>query len=76
MDFYAEILAKLLRDEGGAGETLRGLAETRCCRALEEIRDVLKDDTLSDPECFQRIERIVCVLEDLGPGGGGRHDFG
>ena len=27
--------------------------------ALEKIRDILNDETLNDPECFRRIERII-----------------
>lgn len=47
-----------------------------CYRALERIQAILKDDSLTDPECFQRIEAIVRVYEDLGGGAGSRHDFG
>ena len=48
---------------------------SKCYQAMERIYQVLSDDTLDDPECFQRIEQIVCVLEEPGIGGGGRHDF-
>lgn len=41
-----------------------------------KIRDILADDTLDDPVCFQRIKAIVSLLEDLGIRRGGRHDFG
>ena len=44
-------------------------------RALLKIRDILADDTLDDSACFARIEAIVSLLEDLGIGCGGRHDF-
>ena len=37
--------------------------------------DELDDETLEDPACFAKIERIVRIYEDLGPGGGSRHDF-
>lgn len=47
-----------------------------CYQALEKIKAVVQDDSLSDGECFMRIEEIVCALEDLGSGGGPRHDFG
>lgn len=47
----------------------------RCCQALKEIRDVLDDGTLNDPDCFRRIEKIVEIYEALGAGGGSRHDF-
>ena len=52
------------------------LMRERCVQALREIREVLDDDGLDDPECFQRIERIVEIYEALGAGGGSRHDFG
>ena len=50
--------------------------EKRCFVLLERIRQILADDTLDDPECFQRIEQIVCELERSGIDCGTRHDFG
>lgn len=51
------------------------LVEQRCYRAIQEIYAILSDEKLEDPECFQRIEAIVSVLDNLGIGGGSRHDF-
>ena len=51
-------------------------AEKRCFVLLEQIRQILADDTLDDPECFQRIEAIVSLLESNGIDCGTRHDFG
>ena len=51
-------------------------AENRCMEILERIRDIIADDTLDDPECFHRIEQIVCELERNGISCGHRHDFG
>ena len=48
----------------------------RCVEILERIRRIVADDTLDDPECFHRIEQIVCVLEENGIDCGIRHDFG
>ena len=48
----------------------------RCYRALCRIKEILEDETPEDPECFQKIEEIVCVLEELGADAGIRHDFG
>ena len=48
----------------------------RCHQALCNIKKILEDETLEDPECFQKIEEIVCVLEALGSDAGLRHDFG
>lgn len=54
-----------LRKETG-GEALR---------ILEEIQRVLDDDTLDDPECFERIERIVKIFHANNISTG-RHDWG
>ena len=54
----------------------RCLAADASSRTLWKIREILADDTLEDPECFQRIEAIVSLLEDMGISCGGRHDFG
>ena len=37
----------------------RCLVSDASSRALLKIRDILADDTLDDPACFQRIEAIV-----------------
>lgn len=55
---------------------IRTLTEQRCYQALQKIQAILKDERLDDTECFQKIEEIVCVFEDLGSGCGTRHDFG
>ena len=51
------------------------MAESASIAALGRIREILKDDTLDDAECFQKIEDIVRVFEDLGLDCGVRHDF-
>ena len=81
MENFLRTLARLLIDQGAAvridcgGADLDRLMEDRCWQALAEIRAVLNDETLEDPECFQRIEQIVGIYEELGLGGGSRHDF-
>lgn len=80
MEVALNILAKLLIEHGAqvtisGGEGLEQLLRERCCQALKEIRDVLDDGTLNDPDCFRRIEKIVEIYEALGAGGGSRHDF-
>ena len=52
------------------------LVELRCFAALHKIKSIIEDETLDDPECFQKIEEIVLALEFLGSDGGARHDFG
>ena len=42
-------------------------------QALQKIKTVIEDDSLSDFEC---VERIVKIFEETGSNGGNRHDFG
>ena len=51
------------------------LIELKSYQTICRIHEIVSDDRLDDPECFHRIEEIVCSLDDLGIGGGGRHDF-
>ena len=82
LEFNTDILARVLAEAGaaivvGGGDSRQivgDMVHDRCCRALWEIREVLNDNSLSDPACFEKIEGILSVLETLGPGGGSRHD--
>lgn len=82
MELYREVLLKVLEEKAIQDVipvwdmTLPEKVEGECCKALEKIKAVVADDSLSDPECFFRIEKIVCALEEAGSNGGGRHDFG
>lgn len=62
-----------MRDEQ---EFYRCLVSDAAGRMLWKLRDILADDTLSDEECFRKIETIVSLLEEAGISSGGRHDFG
>lgn len=53
----------------------RQIIEIRSYCALQKIQEILKDDSLSDPECFEKIEAIVHVFESIGSSCGIRHDF-
>ena len=81
MELYRDLLVKLLENEEIGIEfpnlsiTLSELVEMRCYNALKEIKAIIEDDRYSDKECFMKIEKIVCLLEDLGSDGGLRHDF-
>ena len=51
------------------------MAEKECFKLLREIRGIIRNHTLSDSDCFDQIEEIVCILEQRGIDCGARHDF-
>ena len=73
--FYQELLTKLLSQYPTLQQNPAQLVELRCFQALRQIKEIISEPTLSDAECFQRIEAIVCVLEKLDSDGGAQHDF-
>lgn len=81
MELYKEILAKLLESFEinitftGLDINAEKIIELKSYTALNKIKSIIEDNSLSDPECFTKIEEIICVFEDLGSGGGCRHDF-
>lgn len=82
MELYKELLVQIL-SHGEVHVTFPDLAitsaeiiEIQSYRALQRIKDIIHDPHLSDPECFAKIEAIVCEFESLGSNGGFRHDFG
>lgn len=56
-------------------ESFAQIVEGKCYQTLCKIKAILEDDRLDDGECFQKIEEIVRTFEELGSGGGTRHDF-
>ena len=81
MELYKEILAKLLESFEinitftGLDINAEKIIELKSYTALNKIKSIIEDNSLSDPECFTTIEEMICVFEDLGSGGGCRHDF-
>lgn len=59
-----EVMRYLKREE--TVKRIVAEADSKAMRALEGIRQILSDDSLEDPECFQRIESILTALEDVG----------
>ncbi len=55
---------------------LNRLLETESYIALQMIKNIIRDETLDDKDCFEKIEEIIRVLESIGSNGGLRHDFG
>lgn len=83
MELYLEILCHVLANEKVqvsfpelVNTDVTKVVELECYKALGKIKAILEDDALADSECFQQIEEIVCTFEELGSGGGSRHDFG
>ena len=73
MQLNQEMLIYLLKRES---LDLQRDFDNECYRALAKIREVIRDDTLEDEDCFMRIEKIITIYEEMGSGGGARHDFG
>ena len=82
MDLNKEILIKLLEKETlnikfeNFTHNPTEIVELKCYDALKKIKAILENDSFNDIECFNKIEEIICVFEDLGSGCGTRHDFG
>ena len=69
-----ELLNCLKEEDRNIARRIREI-DSRAVQILEEIREVLDDDTLDDPDCFERIEKIVKIfykndIDTL------RHDWG
>lgn len=56
-------------------EFYRCLTADASSRALRRIQQILSDGALSDQDCFQKIEEVVTLMEELGLSCCGRHDF-
>lgn len=77
MELYEQILCETIAREviPALGIDSQKLVEMKCYQTIVRIYEILRDDSLEDRECFQRIEQIVCALDELGIGAGDRHDF-
>ena len=79
MELLKEILAKVLENDEinivfpHLTLTAAEAVETECYKALQKIKTVIENDSLSDFEC---VEEIVRIYESIGSSGGNRHDFG
>jgi len=81
MELSNEMLIKILQ-----GQTIKiefpaltvspkELLELRAYQALKKIKAIIEDDSLEDITCFDKIEKIVCLFEEIADGAGTRHDF-
>ena len=78
MELYHQILAHYLASSQEFENLIDipSIVEGICYRTLCAIREILKDPVLTDEECFQKIEQIVELYEQIGSDAGSRHDFG
>ena len=82
MELNIEILAHFLAQENAQiifpdlKLNATEIVELQCYQILHRIREILRNDTLDDKECFERIESIICEFEAFGCDCGNRHDFG
>ena len=80
MKLLQEILAHLLQEgkvelHFSSAPSLEMLFEKECFRILQKIKNVLEDESLTDENCFDKIEQIICIFEKHGSTVA-RHDFG
>lgn len=80
MQLWKEILLKALEKKEidqviMLDEKAVDFVDRKCYSAVEKIKAVIQDDSLSDQQCFYKIEEIICILEAIGSNGGNRHDF-
>ena len=81
MELYKEILINAL-NEKNINVTFPDLkiscdeiVKNQSYIILNSIREIIRDNSLNDKDCFDRIERIVCEFEKAGINCGSRHDF-
>ena len=81
MELWQEIVCTLL-EEGrlkirvSSKVNLNKMLSNECYLAPVKIKKLLEDPQNSDENCFEKIEEIVQVFEELGSNCGARHDFG
>jgi len=82
MELYKELLVQILSHSEvhvtfpDLTITPAEILERQSYLALQRIKSLLHDPHLDDPQCFAKIEAIICEFESLGSSGGFRHDFG
>ncbi len=80
MELWREILISGLQNEGYKldfmnDKALKEIIDSESYKVLEQIKQIMDDDSLIDKDCFLKIEAILCVLEQNNIFCS-RHDFG
>lgn len=68
MYLYQEVLIKALEKgkitvEFGKDINVREIINIQCYKILDQIREVIKDEKISDKDCFEKIEEIIRIFE-------------
>lgn len=69
MELWRELLISGLQNENFKldridDKTLKEIVEGRSYQVLLQIKRTAEDKRLSDRDCFIKIEKIICVLEE------------
>lgn len=78
---YKEVLVNVLSKEEvnvtfpQLSDSMDKIVELNVINMLEQIVGIIREEDLSDVDCFNKIEEIVCLLEKNGISGGLRHDL-
>lgn len=80
MELWRELLISGLQNENNNldyidDKILKEITESRCYQVLLQIKQTIEDERLSDQDCFVKIEKIICTLEE-NKIFCNRHDFG
>lgn len=82
MELYKELLTHILSQEEikitfpDLNIDIAHIVELEAYNVLNEIKEILEDNTLDDPECFARIDAIIHTFHKRNIDIGTRHDFG
>ena len=81
MELYKNILSKILENEDvqivfpNLKINPTEIINLESYKALNKIKEIVDDETLTDEECFLKIEKIIIVFEQWNGLDGYRHDF-
>lgn len=81
MELYEEIISELFAEyllpyiQSFKMLPIKEMVEDRCYRALQDIRDIIRDDRIDDAQCIEKIDDILAILEQNGINTSPRHDY-
>ncbi|MBE6008213.1 MAG: hypothetical protein E7235_03325 [Lachnospiraceae bacterium] len=80
MKLYLEIIEDFLKKEimeycKNNNYDFAKIVENNSYQLLDMVRRIIRDDSLDDNECFNKIEKIVRLFEENGINTGSSHNF-